>query len=216
MRKVFNAIVALLILFAVQAGDQQVVAADTQKSLVIGRIIGTELDYPTMFRDSDIGKAIPDPMVVRDFVILDNSGNRLARLHPKSDGFFYTEVSSGPGYLARFRKDRPHSREPKYFQILPFEAVGGSIINLGTFNVHQEGKPVETALGGGRWGTVGEYKYSYRYIRTDDHQEVLDILKRKKPDLYETFSDSEPIGVTLSPSDELDSSEKEFTDRRHW
>jgi hypothetical protein len=216
MSKTVTAIIALAILLTVQAGGQQVVAADTQKSLVIGRIIGTELDYPGMFRDSDIGKAIPDPMVVRGFVVLDNTVNRLARLHPKSDGFFYAEVSSGPGYLARFRKDRPHSREPKYFQILPFEGVGGSIINLGTFTVHQEGKPVETALGGGwRW-TVGEYKYFYRYIRTDDHQEVLDILKRKKPGLYEKFSDSEPIDVTLSPSDELDSSEKEFTDHGPW
>ncbi len=212
MKKIGTVIIALATLIAVQTPGQQVFAADIQRSLVIGRIAGTHLDHPIMFRDADLGKALPDPMVVSGFVILDDDGERVSRIFLKPDGFFFSEVPSGSLTLARFRKDRPKSYEPIYFHILPFVAASGNINNLGTIAVHQEGKPLETALGIGRRTTVGEFLYRYRYFRTDDHAPVLEILKRREPTLYDSYIGSEPIDITVSPSGELDSSEKEFTD----
>jgi hypothetical protein len=212
MKKAVTMIIALATLIAVQTSGQKVIAADIQRSLVIGRITGTNLGYPTMFRDTDINQAIPDPMVVQGFVILDDDWERVSRIYLKPDGFFFSEVPSGSLTLARFRKDRPRSYDPINFPILPFVAATGSIINLGTIAVHQEGKPLETALRIGRRATVGEFLYRYRYFRTDDHAPVLGTLKHRESELYDLYFGEGAQNINTLPSKEFDSSEKEFTD----
>ncbi len=187
-------------------------------AFVLGRITGTQRELPGYFRNNmNLFMKGVDRVEFRGFRLVRDEDAKSFLIVPGHSGFFYQELPAGHYTLKRLRKDRPGYRESKTIDILRFEVLPDSIVNLGTLNLVLEGRPHESLMLKSNF-SKGTYIYRYMYEREagdSAYDAPLDWFQGKKPDKKEGSS-SRIVLVDTAPTDAVDGSRVVLSEYIRW
>lgn len=178
-------LVAACLLLTPQAAEAEV------DSHVVGRLLGPVQSRSPDFGNGTIKTARGRSLEFPGFRLINSRSGKKINIRPDSNGYFSKSLEPGSWTLERFRKDRPDNKRDEIITIVAFDALAGSIINMGTILIVVDDKKERLRIK--KYSTEATLVFTYHYERpgsSDDFSWPLENLRRKTPQVLENYRDN--------------------------